>query len=378
MVGKDPRILAPLGQFLILSPDKDTRIQAINKLMDWLGPTAPDFSVLLMAAEEREITDAETEDILEEMINGFEAHRTRIAAAHNGGQLQLDDIVPDSLSYFERFCGPNPRGKSPEEYLTKILPSYGKQLLHRNLKRGLEISLLGALRDDLLPTTWTANVPDDEMWDALKSIDMQGNLFGNLGTLDIAINRQHDERYRTLADEIMTNLLQGQLLRSDGVDCFELLPLFSQLVLDRINVLEGGALCEPFWKRMCAWMHAGILMQATLHRKINLEALRRWVLSNRNIAGTYAQMVDLRHDPMYRANSMSCHSLRDEIIGRLVILRAKREAAGFTVPHTEKINEAIALMNSKGSPLGWTMPGPLEGHRRPANQEGRRLSESDE
>lgn len=377
MVEKDLRTLAPLSEFLILSPDKGTRILAINKLLDWLGPTAPDFSVLLMAAEEREINDAETGDILEEMSNGFEAHRTRIATAHKGGQLQLDDIVPDSLSYFERFCGPNPRGISPEEYLTKVLPSYRKQLLNRNLGRGLEICLLGALRDDLLPAAWTDNVPDDEMWNALEAIDMEGNLFGLLGKLDIAINRQHDERYKALADEIMSNLLKEQLLRPDGVDCYELLPLFSQLVLDRINVIEGGALCKPFWKRMCAWMHAGILMQSTVHKQIKLEALREWVLSNRNVAGTYAQMADLRHEPMYRASVISPSSLREEIIGRLVMLRDRRQATGFPVPHSEKVAEAMTRLSSRGSPLGWARPGPLDGHRRPGEQKGRTLSETD-
>ncbi len=377
MVEKGPRTLAPLGQFLILSPDKDTRIRAINKLLDWLGPTAPDFSGLLMAAEEHDVTDAETGNILEEIINGFEAHRTRIVKMNNGGKIQLDDIVPDSLSYFERFCGPNPRGLSPAEYLTKILPSCRKQLLSRNLERGLEICLLGALRDDLMPAAWTDKVTDEEMWNALDSIEMQCNPFGLLGVLDIAINRQHDERYRNLADEIMGKLLQDQLLRPDGGDCYDLLPLFSQLVLDRINVLEGGALCRPFWKRMCALMHAGILMQSTLHRQINMDALRGWVLSNRNIAGTYAKMVDLRHEPMYRAGEMSRSSLREEIIGRLVMLRDRRQATGFPVPRSEKIAEAMTRLSSKGSPLGWAMPGPLDGHRRPAEQKGRSLSETD-
>lgn len=376
IVEKELKILGELSDLMILSPARGPRMRALNNLLDCLGPTAPDFSALHRAAEEREVTDVEAEELLEEISSGFEAHRTRITTAHNGGQLQLDDIVPDSLSYFERFCGPNPRGISPEEYLTKILPSYREQLLNRNLGRGLEICLLGALRDDLLPAAWTANVTDDEMWNALESIDMQGNLFGLLGTLDIAINRQHDERYKTLADEIMNNLLQEQLLRPDGVDCYELLPLFSQLVLDRINVLEGGALCEPFWKRMCAWMHAEILMQSTLHRQINLDALRGWVLSNRNIAGTYAQMVDLRHEPMYRASVMSRSALREEIIGRLDILRTRAKVTGHSVPLSAEIGEAMARLDSKGAPLGWAMPGPLDGHRRPAEQEGRRLSES--
>ncbi|MDT3775992.1 hypothetical protein PJI16_00260 [Nitrospira sp. MA-1] len=377
MVEKEQKTLADLRDFVILSPDRDTRMRALNNLLDCLGPTAPDFSALQRAAEEREVTDAETGELLEAMSNGFAGHRTRITTALDRGKIQLDDIVPDSLAYFEHFCGPNPRGILPEEYLTKILPSYRKQLLNRNLGRGLEICLLGALRDDLMPAAWTDIVTDDEMWSALGTIDLSGNPFALLGTLDIAINRQYDERFKVLADEIMTNLLQEQLLRQDGIDCYELLPIFSQLVLDRINLLEGGALCEPFWKRMCAWMHAGILMQSTLNRQINLEVLRGWVLSNRNISGTYAQMVDLRHEPMYRAGEMSRSSLREEIIGRLGMLRDRHQSTSCPIPRSAEISEAMTSLSIKGSPLGWAMPGPLDGHLRPAELKGRSLSETD-
>ena len=374
---KERNQLADLPDLMVLSPSRDYRMRALNRVIDNLGPTAHDFSALQMAAEERELTDAEVADLLEEISTGFEAHRARITTAHNAYRIQIDDIVPDSRSYYERFCGPNTRDVMPEVYLTGALPAYRQQLLRRNLVRGLEICLLGGLRDDLVPTAWTGDISDDDIWNALGAIDMRANPFVLLGVLDIAITRQYDERYKTLAAETMSKLVQEQLLRPDGVDCYEILPLFAQLVLDRINVLEGGALCEPFWKRMCAWMHAGLLMQSTLHIQIKLAALRGWVDSNRDMAGTYAQVIDLRREPMYRAGEITRSSLREEIIGRLVILRARHQAAGHLVPHSEDIDAAMTRLASKGSPLGWAMPGPLDGHRRPADQKGRALSESD-
>ena len=374
---KELNQLADLPDLMVLSPNRDHRMCALNRMIDILGPTAPDFSVLQMAARDRELTDVEVSDLLEEISAGFEAHRARIATAHNTDRIQLDDIVPDSRSYYERFCGPNPHNVLPEEYLTGTLPTYREQLLRRNLVRGLEICLLGALRDDLMPAAWTGEINDDDMWKALETIDTRANPFVLLGVLDIAIIRQHDERYKTLAAETMSKLVQEQLLRPDGVDCYEIIPLFAQLVLDRINVLEGGALSEPFWKRMGAWMHAGLLMQLTLHIQIKLEALRGWVDSNRDIAGTYAQIIDLRREPMYRAGEISRSYLREEIIGRLVILRARHQSAGRSVPHSEDIDAAMTHLAEKGSPLGWAMPGPLDGHRRPADQKGRALSETD-
>ena len=120
-----------------------------------------------------------------------------------------------------------------------------------------------------------------------------------------------------------------------------------------------------------------VLVQSTLNISIKLEALRAWVHENRDIAGTYAQIIDLRREPMYRAGEISRSFLREEIIGRLVILRARHQSAGRSVPHSEDIDAAMTHLAGKGSPLGWAMPGPLDGHRRPADQNGRALSEAD-
>lgn len=376
-VGGEVQRLAEFQDLMILSPNSNDRVQALHRLLDSFGPTAPDFSILKSAANERELTDLETTELLEELTNGFEAYRARIARAHNADRIILDDIVPDSLLYYERFCGPIPRDIVPEEYLTRILPSYRRQLLSRNLVRGLEICLLGSLRDDLAPSVWTEAIGDEEMWTVLNAIDLRCNPFALLGALDIALTRQHDQRFRIFGNETISTLVKEELSRPDDVNSYELLPLFAELVLDRINVIEGGAYCEPVWKRMCAWMHAGLLMQSTLHVEIKVDMFRKWAHSIRTMTGTYAQMIDLRRAPMYRAGEISHRSIREEIIGRLIILKARHQAAGRFVPHPEEIDEAVTRLERRGSPLGWMMPGPLDGHVRPSQHKRRSLSEVD-
>jgi hypothetical protein len=118
-------------------------------------------------------------------------------------------------------------------------------------------------------------------------------------------------------------------------------------------------------------------MQSTLNISIKLDALREWVLNNRDMAGTYARMIDLRREPMYRAGEFTRSFLREEIIGRLVGLRTRHQAAGFLIPHSEGIDAAMARLTTYGSPLGWVMPGPLDGHIRPGERVGLSLSEVD-
>jgi len=378
MVGqKDQEQLIALTDLSVLSPSLVQRVQALKRMVDSFGPAAPDFSSLETAAENRELTDEEVVDLLEERSTGFAAYKARIEMAHRADRVAVDDILPDSLRYFELYCGPDPRLFPPEEYLSVVLPTYRQLLLQRNLLKGLEICLLGALRDDLMPAAWTSHVSDDDMWQALQSIDTRANPFAALGVLDIAIIRQHDSRYESLASETIVELGKDKLLRPDGVDCYEILPLFAQLTLDRINVLEGGTLRQPFWKRLCAWMHSGLLAQSTLNISIKLDALREWVNNNRDMAGTYAQMVDLRREPMYRAGEFSQSYLREEVIGRLVVLRARHQAAGRLVPNSEVIDAAMAKLAKEGSPLGWGMPGPLDGHIRPSERSNRSLSDAD-
>jgi hypothetical protein len=374
---EDQELSVDLPDLVVLSPSSDQRTRAVKRMIDSFGPAAPDFSALMIAAANRDLTDNEFADLLDERINGFACRKAKIEMAHQADRIQLADIVPDSLHYYEHFCGPDPSLILPEEYIAVTLPAHRQQLLRRNLVEGLEICLLGALRDDLTPASWTSNIPDDDMWKALQAIDTRANPFAALGVLDIAITRQHDSRYETLAREKIIELGKDKLPRPDGVDCYEILPLFAQLTLDHINVLEGGALRPPFWKRLCAWMHAGLLVQSTLNISIKLDALCEWVDNNRDMAGTYAQIIDLRREPMYRAGEFRPSYLREEVIGRLVALKVRHQSSGRKVPLSEIIDATMAGLTSAGSPLGWAMPGPLDGHIRPADREGRKFSEVD-
>lgn len=354
-----------LNELMVLSPNQEERTRTLRHLIALFGPTAPDFSALLTKAVECELSDEEVGELFTERVSGVAALQSRATAAFNTNQATLENLVPDSLAYFECFCGPNPDDVDHEEYYRTVLPQYREDLIRRDPVRGLDICLQGALRDDLMPGPWTKNLNNDELWDALTACGPWRDPFALLGALDIALGRQHDKRYRAFAEEAVKKLVEEEFTRPDDVDTYELLPLWAELVLNRINGLEGGALRSPCWKRMCAWMQAGFLSRLTQDFSIELESFREWIWGNQTQAGIYAAMLDLRHEPMYRAAEMSRSALREEVIGRLVLVRERHQTAGRSVPGSNNIDEALAGLTSQGS-LGWAMPGPLDGHYRPA------------
>jgi hypothetical protein len=172
-------------------------------------------------------------------------------------------------------------------------------------------------------------------------------------------------------------LVQEKFPRPDGIDVYELLPLWADLVLNRINNLEGGISRPPCWKRMCAWMHAGFLVRLMQGISLELEGFREWIGGHRTLVGEYAKEIDLRHEPMYRAAEISTRAFREEVIGRLMVLHERHSAANRPVPGSDSVRNAVARLTDEGS-LGWALPGPLDGHYRPADLGTNRLLSEDD
>jgi hypothetical protein len=339
---------AQISDFMCLSTNHEERTRTLRQLIDRFGPTAPDFSTLLIRAEEHELSDDEVNELFTEASTGVAALQARATLSLKTNQAKLENLVPNSVAYFERFCGPNIAGADHEEYFRSSLPQHRQDLIRRDLVRGLDICLPGALRDDFAPGAWTEHVNDDELWDAFTACDPWCNPFALLGGLDIALGRQHGERYRTFAEEAVKKLVQEEFPRPDGNDPYELLPLWAELVLNCVNGLEGSVLRPPCWKRMCAWMQAGFLVRLTQTISLELESFREWVRGNETLTGVYAKMLDLRHEPMYRATEMSRRAFREEVVGRLMIVRDRHTAAGRPIPGSDSISEAIARLTEQG------------------------------
>jgi hypothetical protein len=361
--------IARLNELLILSPCLEERRRAYDGLSKYMGPTAPDFSLMRIDFDNRELSDQEVEEIFYEIMKGVTSHHKRLTIALRTHNTNINDFIPNTLAYFERFCGPNPEEASPEIYLCNILPTHRKELLRRDLIRGLDICLYGALRDDLSPGQWTSDVDIDDLWNALMKCKPTRDPFSLLGALDIALYRQYDERYRKFADDAVMKLTHHDYLRPDGIDAYQFIPLLAELVLNRINIIEAGAMQPPYWKRMCAWMQSLFIANQTLPYSLEFESFSSWVRAQMSLAGFYATLIDLRSEPICEASAMSPVSLRQEILGRLSALRLRHKNEGREIVKDDVIEATLVSFTSQPHSLPWccALPGPLEGHKRPVD-----------
>ncbi len=353
----------------LLSPDRTLRVSTLGNIIDYLGPAATDFNHLIKDINSRELSLQEISTIFDETSNGVATLQgSLIQKIKHGSGINVVDIVPQSISYFERFCGPAPDSREPESYFKEVLIPHRKALLSRSLEAGLDICCLGALRDDLTPGQWVDTIDDDAIWNALSLCRAETNPFSLLAALDIALYRQRDPRFQEFSAKAVAKLLDEQLVQQDGADLYRLLTIVTDLVLNRVNLLQTGPLYPGYWKRMCAWMQAGLVARALADSSspIDLDALEQWAHSNMVVSGEYAGLVDAREEPMLSAGRLSPEALRDEILGRLQILKSRHENEGRQVPRSADIDQALdQSKDSDQTPFFAHFPGPLEGHRRP-------------
>ena len=344
-----------LPELALLSTKPELRITAIRSLIERFGPTAPDFKELLNNMETRKANHQELSAIFKESANGIAALQSRLIQKINSGSFSVVDVIPQSVSYFERFVGPAPGTPEPETYFKEVLVPRRKALLSSNIDVGLDICCLGALRDDLAPGQWVTAIEDDAVWQALSSCHAESNPFSLLGALDVALYRQQDRRFREFSATAVATLLDVRFGQQDGPDIYELLQLFADFVLNRINALENGPHYPGYWKRLCAWIHAGLIVRVLTGASFPIDnsRLQEWTHSNMDAAGNFAGHIDARTEPLFFAGNMTPQTLRNEILRRLYILKSRHESEGRQVPQSRDIEHQLAL------------PGPLEGHKRP-------------
>ena len=354
-----------MPDWALLSPHREARRNALDTVITRLGPTATDFRELLNNIDSHELTDQELAAIFEESTNGVMAVYDRLVQKMTQGlPLDVSDFIPQSVSYFEQLVGPNPGTREPESYFYDVLVPYRKTLLTRDVRAGLDICCLGALRDDLTPGQWITDLADEAVWNALSSCHPTSNPFSLLGALDVALCRQEDERFREFAATAVATLLDERFGQQHGLDIYSLLQMLYEFVLNRLNLMEKGATYPGYWKRMGAWMQAGLIARIMMDPSLSIEIndFQKWLQGNMATAGAYADFVQARQEPMLLSGRIP---LRKEILGRLHVLTSRHEREGRHVPKSEDIGRLLTQTDEHGQPRVSGLPGPLEGHIRP-------------
>ena len=219
--GSDSNTRTMMPQLALLSPDSEKRTATLRSMLEQIGPAAPNFNHLLHDIGSREPEEHELSAVFHEASHGVAAVQDSLLRKFQFGlDTGAEDILPRDMAYFEMLVGPKPETRDTESYIRDVLIPWRTTLLDRDLKRGLDICCLGALRDDLCPGQWLRNFDDDVVWEALSTGDSDATPISLLGALDVALYRQHDERFLMYAERAVTKLCDDGFAQQEDINIY--------------------------------------------------------------------------------------------------------------------------------------------------------------
>jgi hypothetical protein len=360
--------------FLLLAADAAERVKAFDELRADLGPTAPQFEAIRAALPDRRATDAELRGLFAEVEDGVAGQQRSTVAAIKGPRFSLADLVPNDLAFFEKCYGPAPGCAPVDDYFAAALPEFRRNLLSRDLARGLSLCLPAYVRDDLTLAGLIESRSNDEVWQALEAAAPLSDPFSVLATLDLAISRtSQDERFRELSLHAAERLIAERFPGDGNADLYVLLPSLAVAVEDQLSGLEGAMSRPPFWRRLCAFAHSSWLMRHLRLPEGEMQPFCGWLGGQHALPDRVREILDFRAEPMWLTSNLSAEALRTEILARLALLVERHRRNGCEIPALEKISAAIERNDDRSGKFARYHPGPLEGHLRPAAFGGERL-----
>ncbi len=352
----------------LLSSNIEVRSIELSKISRQIGPPSMEVMQILERVKFNKPNYSKLSLLFNEYSDGVKAAQMRLARIiQDGLPINFVDLVPEKVSYFEKFAGPNPITESTENYLTKTLVSYRKHLLKFNLQTGLEICCLGALRDDLMPGQWVLDCDNDQIWEILQLTNFRTTPIATLAALDIALYRQEDKRFRQYAEETVSRLLSEIFSDEDGPDHYQNFQILINAILMGINFIDYGPIYPNYWKRLSAWMQAGLVTSWMEHSYLLLdtEKFENWLSENIGISCLYAGLINSYDDPMLPSTFVDLNALKSEILARLLDLQSRHENEGRTMPHSKKLKRILTEGKVSDEIYPPIIPGPLNGHMRP-------------
>ena len=313
------------------------RLESVQRVIRKLGPTFPDGHRILAAVQDSTLVMEDFELLIRERIRGV---RTRWARIHERRESppEADTLAPSTPDYYAALLGPVATGSTFSKYVSETLLPYRARLIELDLNEGLRIACLGFFDESLAPSQLVRDVGDEELWNALQSLGDLRDPFSLLGVAEVALGRVKDSRFAEFAAKCIEQLCSEEMTRSPA---FVAAGLLAKLSLSQIQTLDEASMMQPYWKRMAAWMQAGVVMQSYGEFRFHLPALETWVEQNLQPTHVAAEVMDLHIEPLIAASWTTGEAFWDNAFRLLVGITTAQEQSGQTVLNADKVRELV-------------------------------------
>ena len=159
---------------------------------------------------------------------------------------------------------------------------------------------------------------DDDIWNAVEHLQRLPDPFTLLGLVEIALARRATKpEFEVVASDLIEKLCGEKLNRGDGSDVYDLFPALVQLSLYHLRRIDGMMMQPPYWHRLCAFTHAGLLIRLMDGLTFDPLEMTQWLESTRLVSDGLADILALRSEPTWHFGHLTRDHIQAEILSRL-------------------------------------------------------------
>lgn len=361
-VGGNARMIP---EFAFLDPDAEVRLKELRDIVDG----APLWFPNVESWESKLQAGPLSESDLAQLVRDIQSLPNYVFDSINNtwakGGCTANDLIPESPFYYQTLLGPFPENQDLHQYIKSTLLPHWRSLLANNSKKYLGFLLPLFLHPQLAPSIVINAIDFDTVFDAASTPECNNNPFALLGVLDIALKMKNtDPRFDELAVQVGSRILDGEIVGSDGVDYYMLMPSLVRLCFRTISKNDKLFHMPLYWRWLAAFVHSHFVMGVLRGKLIEIESFSAWCDSHFTSRIFTAELVDLQKSPSWQAERLSSDSLKNEVFGRLVSLTNGKGDLDVPPILLDAIKVKVNAALKDGTLLFSMAPGPLEGHLR--------------
>lgn len=284
----------------------------------------------------------------------------RIAFALRHNSVDIEDLVPTDLAYYEQLIGGAEVGHDLLDYAEESGKAHIDQLLAWHPSQGLRLALLMSSHSLLTRQIGVAALDRQQVLDTYEWLVAHGDTLSVVGAIEVAIPALQD-----MPELVPWTERLVETLRSDATDRFSLASALFVMVsgyVGRRQVFRG---MPVFWERLACLAHASLLERLVRASNLDASAFAKWAQAQEERWFDLHCLARLPQAPRWLPDFASPEQLTAEYFGRLSMT-----AESFADNVTSSTLRDWLLGSDEGSikaRVGFfeqRLPGPLEGATR--------------
>ena len=349
-----------LSNFMVLSPDKGTRLHFLDKAASGLklpnSASDPWRNILAERAPEDDEVDKCLREFHDTPIGKVQAIQSEI----RDGQINLSSLVPPSRRYFERLVGEYDGSTSVWEYAANSGKTIFDQLAAWRPYDGFLFSLLLSSHPSLTDEINVDQLGSEDLVRAYDFLEKYGDRISQLGAIEVGLrvlqsSPEIEQPLIRLIKQIRDDDIEGQM------SGFKLLSALFCLVDGQLSKTRLLSAEPPFYRRLAALSQAALIHRQLVSSPVDIEQFSEWAFSKRE--GFYMQsLTDMRLEPRWDPSFAMASHIRADFFGRIIIAAKKYEQniKGSQIYVLTLTNQDESLQPFSDSIETW-LPGPLDG-----------------